>query len=251
MESWARRRRSLAGLLLALNVVLAGCSSANDARDGVSNSDRSSEPSDATETETTDPSPSADAELSTRRFVTPSGNIGCITRGSAIRCDIMSGLRPEPVVDCPVDWTGLTLDAGRLAGPTCAGDGGGWEGASVFPYGRTWSRGDLTCKSESTGLTCSDTSGNGFELARAGWKLFGKKAAARAAFADLRALVRSRALITGSVSEVLAPALRFAGDCGELQEAVVQVEFQDMSHAVYTACYAGSWQITDGPLYVD
>ncbi len=51
---------------------------------------------------------------------------------------------------------------------------------------------------------------------------------------------------------VLAPDLRFADACGELQEGVAQVEFSDPSHAIYTACFvSGTWFITEGPLYVD
>ena len=85
----------------------------------------------------------------------------------SIRCDIRSGLVPEPVVDCPLDWIGLSLTPGRGAGPMCAGDGGAWEEGPVLAYGQTWSRDEITCLSESSGLTCADGSGNGFELARA------------------------------------------------------------------------------------
>lgn len=197
------------------------------------------------------PASEEEADLTTESFVMPSGNIGCLYMAGSIRCDIRSGLVPEPPVECPVDWTGLTLTAGRSAGPTCAGDG---EDSAEYPelaYGRSWSVGDITCDSESSGLTCTDTSGNGFELARAGWSLLGKEAAAKAAFVELREIVREEAALTGQTTRVHAPRLRFADDCGPLQEAFVFVEFADETHALYTACFTGGWHVTGGPLYVD
>jgi len=197
------------------------------------------------------PASEEEADLTTESFVMPSGNIGCLYMDGSIRCDILSGLVPEPPVECPVDWTGLSLTAGRSAGPTCAGDGGGWDQSPELEYGQGWSRGDITCDSEDSGLTCTDTSGNGFELARAGWSLMGKEAAAKAAFVELREIVREEAALTGPTTRVLAPRLRFADDCGPLQEAFVQVEFADETQALYTACFTGGWHVTGGPLYVD
>lgn len=80
----------------------------------------------------------------------------------------------------------------------------------------------------------------------------GKEAAAKAAFPQLREMVREEAALTGPTVRVWAPRLRFAEDCGPLQEAVVQVRFADSTQAVYTACFVGGgWGLTAGPLFVD
>lgn len=80
----------------------------------------------------------------------------------------------------------------------------------------------------------------------------GKEAAAKAAFPQLREMVREEAALTGPTVRVWAPRLRFAEDCRPLQEAVVQVRFADSTQAVYTACFVGGgWGLTAGPLFVD
>ena len=163
---------------------------------------------------------------------------------------------PEPSHDfCPVDWIGVFIQVGKYAGPACSGDPGmSREQADVLAYGQTWAVDGVTCLSESTGLTCRDESGNGFTLARAGWSLLDKEAAATAAFTELRSMVRSQARsdIPGQVASVSAPVLRGGDDCGELQEAFVEMELADGRPAVYTACYvSGIWDITAGPLHPD
>ncbi len=194
--------------------------------------------------------------LTTTRFQTPSGNIVCESSSSSFLCVIGSGLSPEPSHDlCPVDWIGVFIQVGDYAGPACSGDPGiSREAADVLAYGQTWALDEITCISEPTGLTCHDERGNGFTLARAGWSLLGKRAAARSMFPTLRSMVRKRARsdLPGRVGRVAAPVLRGGDDCGELQEAFVEVELADGRPAVYTACYvSGTWDITAGPLYPD
>ena len=239
-------------LALASLLTLTSCVGGDDAPEPRAGEGSAASPeADTQASQPADPPASEEADLTTESFVMPSGNIGCLHMNGSIRCDTRSGLVPEPPVDCPVDWTGLSLTAGRSAGPTCAGDGGAWDQYPELAYGQSWTVGDITCDSESSGLTCIDTSGNGFELARAGWSLMGTEAAAKAAFAELREIVREEAALTGPTNRVLAPRLRFADDCGPLQEAVVQVEFADETQAIYSACFTGGWQVTAGPLYVD
>jgi hypothetical protein len=117
-------------------------------------------------------SPVGGPSLTTQGFVTPSGNIRCDAFDSTILCVIESGLVPEPAGNCPANWIGVAIRAGSFAGPVCSEDPG--VGSSELPtleYGEVWTRGDITCDSESTRLRCIDTSGNGFTLARAGWEL--------------------------------------------------------------------------------
>ena len=107
-------------------------------------------------------------------FRMPSGNIGC-TYGRAaatLRCDILSGLRPEPSRRCELDWTGITLVATGRARPQCAGDTAYDGRAPVLRYGQSWRRGRINCRSAPSGLRCVNRGGRGFFLARERWRVF-------------------------------------------------------------------------------
>ena len=112
--------------------------------------------------------------LSASFFQLPSRNIGCAysTRPTVLRCDIRSGLRPEPRRSCELDRTRLQLTPTGRARPTCAGDTAILPNAPVLAYGRTWRRGGIVCRSRRTGLRCANRSGHGFTLAREGWRTF-------------------------------------------------------------------------------
>ena len=107
-------------------------------------------------------------------FRMPSRNIGCIyVRASAtLRCDILSGLRPEPRRRCELDWTGITLAAAGRAAPQCAGDTAYDPRARVLAYGSTWRRGAITCRSARDGLRCANRRAHGFFLSRARWRVY-------------------------------------------------------------------------------
>lgn len=104
-------------------------------------------------------------------FRMPSGNIACIYGASSLRCDILSGLRPDPRGRCELDWTGLTLGVRGTARPTCAGDTVYDRRSPVLAYGHTWRRAGLVCRSLRTGLRCTNRTGRGFVLAREAWRL--------------------------------------------------------------------------------
>lgn len=105
-------------------------------------------------------------------FRTPSGNIACayITGFGPVtlRCDILSGLRPEPRRRCELDWTGLSMGRGS-ARPTCAGDTVYDRRAPVLRYGSIWKRGPFTCVSLLIGLSCANRTGHGFFLSKERW----------------------------------------------------------------------------------
>jgi hypothetical protein len=107
-------------------------------------------------------------------FQMPSRNIGCLYDRSArvLRCDVLSGLRPEPRRACELDWTGITLVAAGRATPQCAGDTAYDRRAPILGYGRTWRRGAITCRSARDGLRCSNRRGHGFFLSRARWRVY-------------------------------------------------------------------------------
>jgi hypothetical protein len=103
-------------------------------------------------------------------FQLPSRNIGCRAGGGALRCDILSGLVPEPSRACELDWVGIVLPAAGPAKPQCAGDTTYDGSAPVLAYGDVWHRGAFWCRSSETGLLCVNRDLEGsFELAREGW----------------------------------------------------------------------------------
>jgi hypothetical protein len=107
-----------------------------------------------------------------RRFQMPSRNIGCGFDSGVLRCDILSGLQPEPGDFCELDWTGIVLEADKAAQPQCAGDTIYDASAPMLAYGETWSRQGITCVSARSGLDCKSAAGHGFRLARAAWLVF-------------------------------------------------------------------------------
>ena len=106
-------------------------------------------------------------------FQTPSRNIACgyLSGPDYLRCDIRSGLRPEPRRACELDWTGLSMGAGGRAGATCAGDTVADPRARVLAYGRAWARDGFTCLSARIGLMCTNRVGHGFFLSKERWQV--------------------------------------------------------------------------------
>ena len=115
-------------------------------------------------------SPGASAKpLRTKNFQMPSGNIGCHLGFGQLRCDILSGLNPEPQKECEQDWVGLTFFRSKGARATCAGDTVFKQDSPVLKYGRHWKTKRIDCVSRQTGLKCRNASGYSFKLARDSW----------------------------------------------------------------------------------
>jgi hypothetical protein len=108
-------------------------------------------------------------------FQMPSKNIGCRLTGHVLRCDILSGLRPEPSKPCELDWVGLSLAPNGHGEPVCAGDTAYDAVAPTLAYGDLWHgagpyRKGIWCESRVTGLTCSSPASEGtLDLARKRW----------------------------------------------------------------------------------
>ncbi|MFN2389421.1 MAG: DUF6636 domain-containing protein [Actinomycetota bacterium] len=109
--------------------------------------------------------------LRTRNFQTPSGNIFCHLGSDEpkLRCDIRSGLNPEPQRPCDFDWVGLLLSRSNRAKPNCASDTIARPDTPVLQYGRRWERAGRVCVSRRTGLHCWNYSGYHFKLSRDDW----------------------------------------------------------------------------------
>ena len=111
-------------------------------------------------------------------FQMPSRNIGCLYqrpyagRAASLRCDILSGLRPQPRRACAFDWVGISMPGTRRASATCGSDTVYSRRAPVLRYGWRWQRGPFTCRSRRTGLSCSSRAGHGFMLARRAWRVW-------------------------------------------------------------------------------
>jgi hypothetical protein len=112
----------------------------------------------------------AGAALHTRRFQMPSGNIGCLLAGDHLRCDILSGLSPEPERRCELDWTGLSIGRETRAQPVCAGDTVFDRNSPVLGYGQRWRRDGIVCVSRRSGLRCRNHFDHGFFLSRDDWE---------------------------------------------------------------------------------
>jgi hypothetical protein len=116
--------------------------------------------------------PAGARALHSRSFQMPSGNIGCYFGGSYLRCDILSGMNPEPRGNCELDWTGLTLATHGRAEPTCAGDTVVDRNSPVLDYGHRWKLRGIVCRSSEAGLRCTNDRGHGFFLSRDRWRRF-------------------------------------------------------------------------------
>lgn len=112
-------------------------------------------------------------------FQTPSQNIVCGMFADdypGVRCD-MYQLTPsytQPPEDCEFDWgSSFWIGAGGATGElACVSDAVGNPPFQVLPYGATTSFGGVTCRSEQSGLTCTNGSGHGFTLSRARQRLY-------------------------------------------------------------------------------
>ncbi|MEM7339756.1 MAG: DUF6636 domain-containing protein [Actinomycetota bacterium] len=107
-------------------------------------------------------------------FTSPSGNISCqMVSAFGVSCHIAD---KQWTVDQPA---GCEFDWGNAVG--VGTDGAFWEcysdvfwnpDAPALDYGRRAIIGDYVCESEITGVTCSNSRGDGFSLARANAAIF-------------------------------------------------------------------------------
>ena len=123
------------------------------------------------------------AATSDRAAFAQSGVVGFQTPTKNINCTIYTDLSPRTLEcmvstytgkvptrpnDCELDWTpqadlGTT---GRASLFACRGDTSWWVDAPVLAYGKTFRNGSFTCKSEKTGVTCTNGSKRGFRVSR-------------------------------------------------------------------------------------
>ncbi len=110
-------------------------------------------------------------------FRTPSGNIGCIayTGPTTLRCDIKSGLRPNPVrpKSCHLDYgDSLSMSPTGRSVFVCHGDTVFDPKSKVLGYGKTFTWGPFRCASRSAGLTCRNSAAHGWFISRQSYRRF-------------------------------------------------------------------------------
>jgi hypothetical protein len=101
-----------------------------------------------------------------RAFRTPSDNIACLYDSGQLRCDILSGLQPEPTKPCRFFWKGAMLPAAGRASYLCIIDTVYDPDAPHLRYGSSWKRHGIVCQSRTTGLWCHNPDRHGFRLSR-------------------------------------------------------------------------------------
>lgn len=109
-------------------------------------------------------------------FQSPSGNVHCMIDTGAepaaiASCELRTytGEAPAKPADCELDWVpGASLDTrGRVGVFACQGDTLQSPDSEKLAYGSSITRGAITCRSATTGITCTLGSGRGFQVSRA------------------------------------------------------------------------------------
>ena len=108
--------------------------------------------------------------------VSPTGNIACQLTATAATCDIRERSYPDPPrpADCELDHGQMiTVGARGEATFLCHGDTAYDPAAPALAYGERITNGVFTCHSSRSGMSCATAAGDhGFELSRAGYRLF-------------------------------------------------------------------------------
>ena len=119
----------------------------------------------------------AAAHADIKFFRSPSGRINCMYghASGGVVCEIPQPdrpIRPKPR-DCQLDWGGnFSLSRIGRAEMGCVGDTVASPNSRVLPYGQTLSGNGWQCTSRTTGMTCTNRQGHGFEISRRRQRLF-------------------------------------------------------------------------------
>jgi hypothetical protein len=123
----------------------------------------------------------ASAHAGTNDFQSPTGNVYCILSADPggkgyVICQGGGGFNVPVPAGCHLAWGDrFTIDQGEAPVSHCHGDTiepsssspGPIPNVAILEYGQTRSAGTITCESEATGMTCTDTSsGHYFHMAR-------------------------------------------------------------------------------------
>ena len=115
-------------------------------------------------------------------FKMPSRNVYCIIEDAVdsqptdLRCDIqqMNNPMPTPPRNCPLSYgDAFSITQNGSSGQlVCHGDTTKNDDLPVLAYGSVWNEAGFNCKSETSGLTCKNARGHGFNLSRSSQRTF-------------------------------------------------------------------------------
>jgi len=113
--------------------------------------------------------------LATPSFQTPSGNIMCWVGDNFASCDIIDHTYAPPPGHCALaanfDFRNFMLQKGTPPELRCSRPED-LPTAMTLDYGQTYSVGVMTCHSETSGVTCTDSStGHFFRVSRESYQL--------------------------------------------------------------------------------
>lgn len=108
----------------------------------------------------------ASSTLNGKAFRFQSGNIACLYDSGKLRCDIYSGVKPEPAKTCKFYWKAAMLNSDGKATWLCVIDSIYNAKAPVLKRGQTCHRDGITCAHRFRGLRCHNGVGHGFFLSR-------------------------------------------------------------------------------------
>ncbi|HLO86709.1 MAG TPA: DUF6636 domain-containing protein [Nostocaceae cyanobacterium] len=117
----------------------------------------------------------AQANVHTKGFQTPTGNIHCTVYDSELRCDIRENTAKLPTKpkDCPLDWgNAFAMNLTGKPSRICHGDTIYNPEHPVLKYGQTWRKNGFVCTSKTTGVTCTNRNKKGWELSKEKQRLF-------------------------------------------------------------------------------
>jgi hypothetical protein len=118
----------------------------------------------------------AHAETKPPSFQNPSGNITCWVADNLVSCKLFERTYAPPPGNCALaqnfDWRHFVLQQGTSPELLCDRQYDNPPAPMTLDYGQRYSAGVMTCDSEISGVTCTDTStGHFFRASRESYQL--------------------------------------------------------------------------------
>lgn len=114
------------------------------------------------------------AQDSDVRFMSPSGIITCLINPYVAACQIAEYTPSfqSPPADCTADWGGYFSVSARGTAKLACSRADERSVAFTLSYGQTVRFAEIGCTSETTGVTCINGEGRGFQVRRSEQRIF-------------------------------------------------------------------------------